>query len=311
MENESLVQVEGLCRDYGMRRAVHDLDFDVARGEVLGLLGPNGAGKSTTLQVLSGCLAATTGRVTLAGHDLHRQPRRAKAALGYLPEQPPVYRALTVDEYLDYCGRLRGLGGRAMRAARERAKARCGLVADGRRLIGLLSKGYQQRVGIAQAVLHDPPVVVLDEPTVGLDPNQIREIRNLVADLGRDRAVILSTHILPEVETVCDRVLILHRGRAVYSDRVDAFGDAAQATALACRFLRPPAESALAALAGVDGVVADRDGTFVLSHPAGHPPAEAVVEAAARGGWRLVELTPRTPTLEQLFVDLTCREELT
>ena len=310
MDAEALVHVEGLCRDYGGRHAVRDLDFSVARGEVLGLLGPNGAGKSTTLNVVSGCLAASAGRVTLAGHDIDLDPRRAKAVLGYLPEQPPVDRALTVDEYLDFCARLRGLRGVAMRAARERAKARCGLVADGRRLIGLLSKGYQQRVGIAQAVLHDPPVVILDEPTVGLDPNQIREIRHLVADLGRDRAVILSTHILPEVEAVCDRVLVLHRGRAVHCDRVDALGDRGRSTALACRFRHPPTADALAALAGVDAVEAEEEGGFVLRHAAGGSPAEAVAAAALQGGWGLVELSPRAPTLEQLFVELTCREEL-
>ena len=311
MKGEPLVRVEGLRRDYGARCAIRDLDFSVGRGEVLGLLGPNGAGKSTTLQVLSGCLAATAGRVTLAGHDdIDNTPRRAKAALGYLPEQPPLYRALTVDEYLDFCARLHGLGGARLRAARERAKARCGLVADGRRLIAQLSKGYQQRVGIAQAILHDPAVVVLDEPTVGLDPNQIREIRGLVRELGREHAVILSTHILPEVEAVCDRVLILYQGRAVYSDRVAAAGRQGAATELVCGFRTPPDRAALAALHGVEQVEEFGEGRFLLRHAAGAGPAEALVAAAVAGGWGLVELSPRRPSLEQLFVELTCREEL-
>ncbi len=310
MSAEPLVRVEGLRRDYGTRCAIRDLDFAVARGEVLGLLGPNGAGKSTTLQVLSGCLAATSGRVMLAGHDIGTAPRRAKAALGYLPEQPPLHRALTVDEYLDFCARLHGLRGARLRAARERAKARCGLVADGRRLIAQLSKGYQQRVGIAQAILHDPPVVVLDEPTVGLDPNQIREIRALVRDLGRERAVILSTHILPEVEAVCDRVLILYQGRAVYSERVAAAGRQGMAKALVCGFRVPPEASALAALDGVTRVESLDEGRFVLHHAGGAGLAEALVAAAVTGGWGLVELSPRRPSLEQLFVELTCREEL-
>jgi ABC-2 type transport system ATP-binding protein len=308
MTGERLVAVTGLRRDYGSRTAIRDLDFSVERGEVLGLLGPNGAGKSTTLQVLSGCLAATAGRVELAGHDLARQPRRAKAALGYLPEQPPLYRDLTVDEYLDYCARLHGLRGAGLRGARERAKARCGLIADGRRLIGQLSKGYQQRVGIAQAILHDPPVIVLDEPTVGLDPNQIRDIRTLVRELGRERAVILSTHILPEVEAVCDRVLILHRGRAVYADRVA--GGAAHGTLLACTLRRPPPRTTLAALPGVAAVEALGEGRFQLRHAPGASPAEALAVAAAEGGWGLLELSPQRPGLEQLFVELTCREEL-
>jgi ABC-2 type transport system ATP-binding protein len=310
MSAELLVQVEGLRRDYGARCAIRDLDFGVARGEVLGLLGPNGAGKSTTLQVLSGCLAATAGRVTLAGHDIVHAPRRAKSALGYLPEQPPLHRALTVDEYLDFCARLHGLRGARLRAARERAKARCGLVADGRRLIAQLSKGYQQRVGIAQAILHDPPVVILDEPTVGLDPNQIREIRALVHDLGREHAVILSTHILPEVEAVCDRVLILYQGRAVYSDRVAEAGRQGAATELVCAFRAPPEEERLAALDGVEQVEALGAGRFLLRHAPGAGPAETLVAAAVAGGWGLLELSPRRPTLEQLFVELTCREEL-
>ncbi|MDX1594033.1 MAG: ATP-binding cassette domain-containing protein [Gammaproteobacteria bacterium] len=310
MSGERLVEVTGLRRDYGARCAVRDLDFHVDRGEVLGLLGPNGAGKSTTLQVVSGCLAPSAGRVTLAGHDVNDSPRRAKAALGYLPEQPPLYRGLTVDEYLDFCARLHGLRGARLRAARERAKARCGLIADGRRLIAQLSKGYQQRVGIAQAILHDPPVVILDEPTVGLDPNQIREIRALVDDLGDDHAVILSTHILPEVEAVCDRVLILHRGRAVYSDRVTAAGDGGGGAELECAFSTPPDAAVLAALDGVEAVEPLGEGRFVLRHGGGHGLAEALAAASVEGGWGLMELRPRRRSLEQLFVELTCREEL-
>ncbi len=310
MNSESLVVVEGLRRDYGSRCAIRDLDFTVARGEVLGLLGPNGAGKSTTLQVLSGCLAATAGRITLAGHDLEQHPQRAKAALGYLPEQPPLHRSLTVDEYLDYCARLHGLRGKVLRGARERAKARCGLIADGRRLIAQLSKGYQQRVGIAQAILHDPPVVILDEPTVGLDPNQIRAIRDLVRDLGQDRAVILSTHILPEVEAVCDRVLILHQGRAVYADQVAAAGGETHGTQIICAFRKPPEHTQLGALSGVEGVEPLGDGRFLIRHAPGASPAEILAVASAEGGWGLRELSPHRLSLEQLFVKLTCREEL-
>ena len=309
MNSESLVVVEGLRRDYGSRCAIRDIDFTVARGEVLGLLGPNGAGKSTTLQVLTGCLAATAGRVTLAGHDLERYPQQAKAALGYLPEQPPLHRALTVDEYLDFCARLHGLRGKDLRGARERAKARCGLVADGRRLIAQLSKGYQQRVGIAQAILHDPPVVILDEPTVGLDPNQIRAIRDLVRDLGQDRAVILSTHILPEVEAICDRVLILHQGRAVYADRVAAADGEAHGTQIICAFRKPPEHTQLSALSGVEGVEPLGDGRFLIRHAPGASPAEILAVASAESGWGLRELSPHRLSLEQLFVELTCREE--
>jgi len=309
MHASALVTADSLRRDYGARSAVRDLSFGVSRGEVLGLLGPNGAGKSTTLQMLGGCLLPSSGRVTVAGHDMVQQPRRAKAALGYLPERPPLYLDQTVDEYLDYAGRLHGLGGKRLRAARERIKARCGLIADGERLISTLSQGYRQRVGIAQALLHDPAVVILDEPTVGLDPNQIRDIRALIVELGRDHAVILSTHLLSEVESICDRVLILHRGRPVYQGDVAPRDADTAATALCCRFRNAPSEAALTALPGIEAIERLADGRLRLSHAAGEAPVDALVAATVAGGWGLLEMTVERPTLEQLFVEITCREE--
>jgi ABC-2 type transport system ATP-binding protein len=198
----------GLHRRYGDVHAVQGLDFQVRRGEVLGFLGPNGAGKTTTMQMICGVLAPSEGTVRIGGVDLLEDPVAAKRQLGYLPEQPPLYRELTVDEYLRYCAHLHGLRNRQATTAMDEVKARCGLRDNGGRLIGNLSKGFQQRVGIAQAILHRPAVVVLDEPTVGLDPIQIREIRELMRELGNDHGVILSTHILPEVQAVCDRVQI-------------------------------------------------------------------------------------------------------
>ena len=221
-EPEILVSVTGLHRYYGNHCAVRDLDLELRRGEVLGLLGPNGAGKSTTMNLLTGNLAPDAGAMRIAGHDLLEDPRAAKAAIGYLPEQPPLYLELTVDEYLDYAAGLRGVARRIRRDARDAAKARCGLADSGRRLIGALSKGYRQRVGIAQALVHEPAVVILDEPTVGLDPNQIREIRALIIGLRQDHGVILSTHILPEVLATCTAVTIMDRGRLVYTERVEA-----------------------------------------------------------------------------------------
>ncbi|MEX0899301.1 MAG: ABC transporter ATP-binding protein [Gammaproteobacteria bacterium] len=220
-EPDILVSVTGLHRYYGDFCAVRDLAFDLRRGEVLGLLGPNGAGKTTTMNLLAGTLAPSTGSVRLCGHDLLDDPRAAKAAIGYLPERPPLYPDLTVDEYLDYAAGLRAVPRATRSSARDAAKTQCGLADYGRRLIGNLSKGYQQRVGIAQALVHNPSVIILDEPTVGLDPNQIREIRGLIIDLGRDRGVILSTHILPEVLATCTSVKILHRGCLVHEQRVD------------------------------------------------------------------------------------------
>jgi ABC-2 type transport system ATP-binding protein len=204
------------CR-YGARVAVDALDLDLHPGEVLGLLGPNGAGKSTTLQMLSGNLAPSSGSVEICGVDLSEQPEAAKAHLGYLPEIPPLYRELTVGEFLRFAARLHRVPKADVDAAVRQALQRCGLDDVAQRLIGNLSKGYRQRVGIAQAIVHNPSVIILDEPTAGLDPLQIREIRELIAALGRTHGVILSTHILAEAEALCDQVLILHQGRTVYS----------------------------------------------------------------------------------------------
>lgn len=215
------VSAHALSRHYATHVAVRDLSFELHRGEVLGLLGPNGAGKTTTLQMLAGCLAPSAGSIEICGIDLLDQPLKAKALLGYLPETPPLYRELTVDEYLRLAARLRRVAKTELANAIEQAKLRCGLTEVGKRLIGNLSKGFQQRVGIAQAIVHNPSVVILDEPTVGLDPHQIREIRKLIKELGREHSVILSTHILPEVESVCDRILIMHHGQIIFTGNLE------------------------------------------------------------------------------------------
>ena len=259
MDDAVLVEVHNISRYYGARLAVQNVSFTIRRGEVLGFLGPNGAGKTTTMQILSGNLAPSSGRVVIAGHDLLEDPRAAKAAIGYLPEQPPLYRELTVDEYLDYCAALNRLPKPQRRAARDNAKARCGLKDTGQRLIGNLSKGFQQRVGIAQAIIHLPPVVILDEPTIGLDPIQIREIRNLIRELGRDHGVILSTHILPEVQATCDRVQIIHKGRLVLNDSIEGLAHHLKSATLVAAFREPPDLARLRALPGVATVQAEDD----------------------------------------------------
>ncbi len=222
MNSESLIEAAELSRFFGAHCAVEKVNLQLDKGEVLGLLGPNGAGKSTTMQMLTGNLAPGSGEIKVNGIDLLDEPRKAKSHIGYLPEQPPVYRDMTVNEYLRYCARLHGLGRREAIIAADEAKERCNLQEVHRRLIGNLSKGFQQRVGIAQAILHKPAVIILDEPTVGLDPIQIREIRALIRELGEEHGIILSTHILPEVQAVCDRVQILNRGRTVFNDKLGA-----------------------------------------------------------------------------------------
>jgi ABC-2 type transport system ATP-binding protein len=225
MAGSSLITVNRVTRRFGGRTAVNDVSFEVERGEIVGLLGPNGAGKSTTMNMICGVMSMSSGSISIAGHDIVDAPEQAKQHLGYLPEQPPLYADLTVDEYLRYCARLRGIPRSGLMEAVTAIKRRCGLDEVGRRLLGNLSRGYQQRAGIAQALIHNPVVVVLDEPTAGLDPNQIIEIRELIRELRRQSAVILSSHILPEVQGLCDRIAILHQGVLALDAAIGAIAD--------------------------------------------------------------------------------------
>lgn len=210
-----MIEVEHLSKVYGSTRALKDVTFKVEPGEILGLLGPNGAGKTTTMRILSGYLPASSGTATIAGYEVHNQPMQVRQRIGYLPENPPLYPEMTVESYLFFVARLKGVspGDRAYRVTA--ALASCNLQDKRRVLIRKLSKGYKQRVGIAQAIVHDPPAIILDEPTVGLDPRQIIDVRNLIKNLAGQKTVILSTHILPEVSMTCNRVAIIHQGQVV------------------------------------------------------------------------------------------------
>ena len=307
MNKESLIQVDNLYRYYGQTCAVRDVSFNLAKGEVLGFLGPNGAGKSSTMQIISGNLAPSAGRVRVHDIDLLDNPKRAKHEIGYLPEQPPVYRDLTVDEYLHYCARLNRIARGHIDQAMDRVCERCGLGDVRKRLIGNLSKGYQQRVGIAQAILHTPAVVILDEPTVGLDPIQIREIRALIRELGEDHGIILSTHILPEVQGTCNQVQIINRGQLVFADSIAGLEQRLNATSLVAAFHATPDTDALHRLPGVSTIETLDDGRLRI-HYAGTDPSEALVELAVNRQWRLHELSPERRTLEQIFIELTCAE---
>ena len=298
-----------LSRDFGGRRAVHEVSLALARGEVLGLLGPNGAGKTTTMQMITGNLAPSAGEISICGIDLLDRPVQAKARIGYLPETPPLYRDFTVDEYLRLAARLHRVPAAQVAAAVKRAKQRCGVADMGARMIATLSKGYQQRVGIAQAIVHEPDLVVLDEPTVGLDPNQIREIRALIRELGADHSVILSTHILPEVETVCDRVQILNHGKVVYTDTIAALRQTRGGQALTVAFARPPAPALLAAIEGVRSVESLSAQRLRVFHGPDANPAQALVRRSVELDWGLTELIPVETTLEEVFVNLTQRDD--
>ena len=306
-----LIEAEHLYRFYGNTCAVSDLSLTLERGEILGFLGPNGAGKSTTMQMLCGNLAPSAGEIRINGIDLLDSPKEAKRHLGYLPEVPPLYRELTVDEYLNYCGRLHGLKFGQLFSAREEAKSRCGLEESGRRLIGNLSKGYQQRVGIAQAILHSPPVVVLDEPTVGLDPIQIREIRELIRELGREHAVLLSTHILPEVQAVCSRVLIIHQGTLALNATTQELEHHVRSSSLTLETRTPIDRETLLKIDGVEAVEPEdeehpRYQIFCARHI---DPTETIARIVLEKGWGLVEVSPRRRSIEQIFMEITQHED--
>jgi ABC-2 type transport system ATP-binding protein len=306
MDSEVLIEARSLTRRYGRTPAVENLSLTLRSGDILGLLGPNGAGKTTTMKMLTGNLSPTEGEVLVKGVSLRENAKAAKQHLGYLPEAPPVYPELTVDEYLTYCAGLHGIARRERAGAVGSAKKDCGLTDVGHRLIGNLSKGYQQRVGLAQAIIHRPPVIVLDEPTVGLDPIQIREIRALITELGKTHSVILSSHILPEIQAVCGRVMIINRGRVVYHEKVQQEG--LSVPSVVCSFHRPPDASALSSIAGITAVTPVGVGRFRLDCAGGADPREAIAETAVAKRWGLIELRAQGKTLEDIFVELTAFE---
>jgi ABC-2 type transport system ATP-binding protein len=303
------VEASELTRIYGGRKAVSEVSFNLNKGEVLGFLGPNGAGKSTTMKMITGNLAPSSGSVKICGIDMIENPREAKALIGYLPEQPPLYREMTVDEFLTIAARLHRVSGRHIKRAVELAKERCGLTEMSKRLIENLSKGYQQRVGIAQAIIHNPMVVILDEPTVGLDPIQIRDIRALIKELGGAYSVILSTHILPEVEMVCDHVQIIHKGQLVFNGGIDVLKQQRQGNKLLVGLNNPPAETELLKVPGIVGVEALPNGLLRIQHAEGSTPAEALVQAAVANHWGLHQINPDQTSLEDVFVQLTYLEQ--
>ncbi|MDH5484523.1 MAG: ABC transporter ATP-binding protein [Gammaproteobacteria bacterium] len=299
-----LIQAKNIYRQYGDTLAVNKLSFDLQQGDILGFLGPNGAGKSTTMQMLSGVLAPSAGQILINGIDLLDQPKQAKQHIGYLPEKPPLYTDLTVDEYLAYAARLRNIKSRAIPQAIEQAKQRCNLTSVSKRLIGNLSKGFQQRVGIAQAILHNPDVIILDEPTVGLDPIQIREIRQLIAELGKQHGVILSTHILPEVQAICNKVQIMDHGLLVFSDTLSAMNETSTQGRLLVTFKQPPSIEQLGQLSAVQDVSSLENNRYYLDTDNIERTTDALTIAATENHWQLRELMPEQQTLEHIFVKL-------
>ncbi len=306
MESEILISVNELSRYYGQQCAIENVSFNVHRGEILGFLGPNGAGKSTTMQIISGILAASHGSVTVAGHDINESAKTAKQYIGFLPEQPPLYTDLTVDEYLRYAARLRGISAAATAEAVNISKTRCGLHDVGARLINNLSKGFKQRVGIAQAIIHSPDVIILDEPTSGLDPRQIIEIRDLMRELAKDHSVILSTHILSEVQSLCDRVLIINEGNIILDEKLETLQKQGEkVTSVVIGLRRPPTAETLLAIDGIEHCEHIDAHMLRLQFSNGVDATGEIVKQAASENWGLFKLSPDDDSLESVFLRLT------
>jgi ABC-2 type transport system ATP-binding protein len=308
-----MIHVEHLTKRFSGVTAVNDVSFDVARGEVVGFLGPNGAGKTTTMRILSCFLAATGGRVEVAGLDVFARPVEVRRRIGYLPEQVALYPEMRVRDYLAFRGRIKGLSGRALRDRVDTVLAQGGLADVRRTVIGRLSRGYRQRVGLADCLLHEPAVLILDEPTIGLDPNQIRETRRRIRELAGRHTVLISSHILPEVESVCDRVLILDRGAIVASDTPGRLAGRLTLPVEVTAEIRGPESAVRAALAALPGVVevtvhaAEDDAWrgYTCACEGQWDIRLAVFQAAAGAGWDLRELARKRRTLEDVFAALT------
>jgi ABC-2 type transport system ATP-binding protein len=307
-----MISVTEVSKRFGRTLAVDDVSFEVARGEILGLLGPNGAGKTTTMRILSCYLPADTGSATLAGYDVAAEPLEVRRRLGYLPENNPLYFEMTVAEYLGLVAEVRGVPRGDVRRLIARALESCGLGQVRGRIIGQLSKGFRQRVGLAGALLHDPEILILDEPTVGLDPTQIIEIRELIRSIGREKTVLLCSHILPEVEATCQRVLIFNEGHIVGQGTPAELAAQARGSEFIDVAVRGPREPVARALAAVPGVAeclaaGEEDGVtrFRVRCEVGADPREDLAAAVARNGWGLRELQGARLSLEDVFLKLT------
>ena len=308
-----MIEIEHLTKRYGAVTAVSDLSLRIDSGQIYGFLGPNGAGKSTTMNIMTGCLSATEGTVHIGGYDIFEEPRQAKRLIGYLPEQPPLYLNESPREYLRFVGEAKGLRGGALSAQMDAVMEQTGITEMANRRIAALSKGYRQRVGIAQALLGDPQVVVLDEPTVGLDPIQIIEIRDLIRDLGKSHTVIFSSHILSEVQTVCDQIIMIAHGRLAAFDTPENLEKQLRSSggiALTAQAGPERVERLLSGVPGVDRVepVSGETGrTAVLVHT-GAADLDQVCRdiflAFAGSNTVLLELAPRKASLEEVFLEL-------
>lgn len=305
-----LVSVEALSHRYTKDWAVKDLNITIdRRGMIMGLLGSNGAGKSTLMNIMCGVLYPTEGDILINGTSIRSSPLAAKQQIGFLPQQAPLHTELTVHEYLTHCAALRNIEPKDAPKAIDEAMARCGITHFKDRLIGALSGGYRQRTGLAQSIIHRPDLVVLDEPTNGLDPNQILEVRKLIREIAEERTVILSTHILSEVEAICDEIKMIELGEIVFEGSIHEFANVVEPHSLVVNFMNAPSSEALMQVPGIDGVEVINDQKLRLSFDGGGEVAERLVEASVEKGWRLREVSFERSTLEGVFARLSRRPD--
>lgn len=304
-----MIEVSHLTKRYPGRTAVDDVSFSVKEREIVGFLGPNGAGKSTTMRVISGYLPPTSGTVRVAGYDVISQSNDVRRCIGYLPENCPLHPEMRVDEYLQFRAGIKHVPSRYVRSRVEEVKAQCGLQEVGRRIIGQLSKGYRQRVGLADSLVHDPELLILDEPTIGLDPHQIRQARSLIVELAKRHTILLSTHILSEIEMSCHRVLIINHGRIVASESPDTLRHGLHGGHRITAEIRAPRAALEAALHLLDGLsslnITEHDGWLRCELTAATDLREAIYDEASRSRWPLRELRREKKSLEEIFVSLT------
>jgi len=300
----TILKIERLSHRYSSAWAIRDINLEITETGVVGLLGSNGAGKSTTMNILCGVLNPTEGNVYINGISMREHPEAAKREIGFLPQYPPVYTDLTVDEYLTYCAQLRRMEKGSIRKAVEEAKERCGIGHFSSRLIKNLSGGYRQRVGIAQAIIHKPRLVVMDEPTNGLDPNQLIEARKLIREIGQDHTVLLSSHILNEVHLLCREVVMIEGGRVIFSDTMDAFNNYVQPHSVLLRMENPPSVAELMKIPGTTKVEFLSDRQVRLYFDGDQDITERIITASVQQGWRLREINLDKGLLDDIFKQL-------
>ena len=303
--NKSVVKVERLSHRYSIQWAIRDISFEIPGKGIYGLLGSNGAGKSTTMNIISGVIKQTEGNVFIKGIDTRKDPVKAKRLIGFLPQKPPLYGDLTVEEYLVHCARLRWVPNEKIPAALDKVLERCGIAHFRKRLIKNLSGGYQQRVGIAQAIVHEPELVIFDEPTNGLDPNQIVEIRHLIKDIAEERTVILSTHILTEVQAICDNIMMIEEGHLVFMGTVEDFDNYITPNSLFVSFVDAPTVEVLSKIEGVQKAEDLGQGKFRVHFTDAQETTDAIVKASTVYDWRLSEIRVEKSSLDNIFAELT------